>query len=50
MRPQSVTAQGLFEVLDGGLRGIGIEEFWAEQCKKLVGVGTDSSKRTERCG
>jgi len=43
MRPRSVTAQGLFEVLEGGLWGIGIEEVSAEQCKKLVSVGTDGA-------
>ena len=43
MRPRFITAQGPFEVLEGGLRGIGIEEVSAEQCKKLVGVGTDGA-------
>ena len=43
VRPQAVTAQGLFEVLESGLRGLGIQEVSAEQCKKLVGVGTDGA-------
>ncbi len=41
VRPESVTAQGLFEVLGCGLRSLGIQEVWAEQCTKLVGIGTD---------
>lgn len=35
VRPQSVMAQCLFEVLQRGLRGLGIQEVSAEQCKKL---------------
>jgi len=38
MRPQPVTAQGLFEVLESGLQGLGIQEVSAEHCKKLVGI------------
>ena len=38
MRPQPVTAQGLFEVLEGGLQGLGIQEVSAGHCKKLVGI------------
>ena len=43
VRPQSVTAEGLFKVLESGLRGLGINEISAELCKKLVGVGTDGT-------
>ena len=42
-RPQSVTAEGLFEVLKGGLRRLGIPAVSADECKKLVGVGTDGA-------
>ena len=42
-RPQSVTARGLFEVLEGCLQGLGIWEVSPDECKKLVGVGTDGA-------
>ena len=35
MRPQPVTAKGLFEVLESGLQG---QEVSAQHCKKLVGI------------
>ena len=43
IRPQSVTAEGLFKVLESGLQELGISEISAELCKKLVGVGTDGA-------
>ncbi len=43
VRPQSVTAQGLFNVLEHGLQGLGIQIISAEHCKKLVGIGTDGA-------
>ena len=42
-RPQSVTAHGLFQVLEGCLQGLGIQELSPDKCKKLVGVGTDGA-------
>ena len=42
-RPQLATANGLFQVLEGGLQSLGIKQMSAEECKKLVGVGTDSA-------
>ena len=42
-RPQSVTARGLFEVLESCLQGLGIREVSPDECKKLVGVGTDGA-------
>ena len=42
-RPHTVTANGLFEVLERGLISLGISEVSAEACKKLVGVGTDGA-------
>ena len=42
-RPQSATANGLFQVLEGGLQSLGIKQVSAEECKKLVGVGTDGA-------
>ena len=35
-RPQSVTADGLFQVLEEGLQSLGIKEVSADECKKLV--------------
>ena len=43
VRPQSVTAEGLFKVLENGLRCLGINEISAEKCHKLVGIGTDGA-------
>ena len=37
-RPQSVTARGLFEVLEGCLQDLGIQEVSLDECKKLVGL------------
>ena len=42
-RPQSVKADGLFQVLEEGLQRLGIKEVSADECKKLVGVGTDGA-------
>ena len=48
VRPQSITAEGLLKVLESGLQGLGINEISAENCKKLVGIGTDgASANTE---
>ena len=43
VRPQSVTAKGLFSVLDAGLKALGITEISTEKCAKLVGIGTDGA-------
>ena len=43
VRPQSVTAEGLLKVLESGLQVLGINEISAENCKKLVGIGTDGA-------
>ena len=42
-RPQTLTAEGLFESLQSGLRQLGIEaiDIAAEHCKKIVGIRTD---------
>ena len=45
-RPQSVTARDLFQVLEGRLQGLGIQEVSPEECKKLVGVGTEVQQLT----
>ena len=42
-RSQSVTARGLFQVLEGCLQGLGIQEVSPDECQKLVGVGTDGA-------
>ena len=43
VRPQSVTAKGLFSVLETGLKGLSITEISAEKSAKLVGIGTDGA-------
>ena len=43
IRPKSVTAIGLFEVFQQVIRKLGVEEVDAENCKKLVGIGTDGA-------
>lgn len=43
VRPHLVTVQGLLEVLESGLQGLGIKEISAEECKKLVEIGTDGA-------
>ena len=43
VRPQAVTAEGLFQVLETALQGLGIKEVSAETCLKLVGIGTDGA-------
>ena len=43
VRPQSVSGEGLFSVLESGLQSLGIDRITAEKCKKLVGVGTDGA-------
>lgn len=43
VRPQSVSGEGLFNVLESGLQSLGIDRITAETCKKLVGVGTDGA-------
>lgn len=42
-RPKSVNAKGLFDCLEGSLQRLGIEAISAEQCKMLVGIGTDGA-------
>ena len=43
VRPQSVSGDGLFSVLENGLQSLGIDRISAETCKKLVGIGTDGA-------
>ncbi len=43
VRLHSVTAQGLIEVLESGLQGLGTKEISAEECKNIVGIGTDGA-------
>ena len=51
VQPQSLTGQGLFNVLESGLRCLGIREVSAEQGKNLVGIGTDgASANIAACG
>ena len=45
VQPESVTAEGLFEVLGCGLWSLGIEEVSAEQCTKLVVLGHSGQTR-----
>ena len=45
VRPRAVTAEGLFECLQGALGKLGIEAIDAsvDVCKKLIGIGTDGA-------
>ncbi len=42
-RPSTVTAEGLFEVLESALQTLGIPAITGESCAKLVGIGTDGA-------
>ena len=42
-RPTDVTASGLFECLQTSLQRIGISSINANECKQLVGIGTDGA-------
>ena len=43
IRPKSVTAEGLFDVVQKCLNGLGIQSVDIENCQKLVGIGTDGA-------
>ena len=43
VRPKSVTAEGLFGVIQKCLVGLGIHLVDVENCPKLVGIGTDGA-------
>ena len=42
-RPKHVTAEGLFEMLAHCLQCLGIQEVDVDNCKKLIGIGTDGA-------
>ncbi|KAL5487067.1 hypothetical protein EMCRGX_G019626 [Ephydatia muelleri] len=42
-RPNDATASGLFQCLQCCLHKIGVKAIDAEECKRLVGIGTDST-------
>ena len=42
-RPESVTADGLFQTLEKALQCIGIHALNKDTCKKLVEIGTDGA-------
>ena len=42
-RPRDTTAVGLLESLQNGLGRLGIKAIDAEECKKLIGIGTDGA-------
>ena len=42
-RPQAVSGQGLFQVLESALQRLGIHAIDAIQCHKLVGIATDGA-------
>lgn len=42
-RLNQVDAQGLFDCLQSSLRRLGIQALDSEQCKLLVGIGTDGA-------
>ena len=43
MRPSTVTAQGMFDMLQESLQNLGIEAIDSEKCTRLVGIGTDGA-------
>ena len=49
-RPKTVSGQGLFDCFQESLKHIGISEINAEQCKFLVGVGTDGASSNIAAG
>ena len=42
-RPKSITGAGLFECLKSSLQRVGISAINAEECKQLIGIGTDGA-------
>ena len=42
-RPQAVSGQGLFQVMESALQSLGIHAIDATQCHKLVGIATDGA-------
>ncbi len=42
-RPKKVDAQGIFDCMQNSLNRIGIKSLTADQCKLLVGIGTDGA-------
>lgn len=42
-RPKEVNAQGLLGCLQTSLQSIGISTLNADECKRLVGIGTDGA-------
>ena len=49
-RPKDVTGAGLFQCLEASLQVLGISAINAEECKKLVGVGTDGASSNVAAG
>ena len=43
IRPKSVTAEGLFDVVQKCLNGLGIQSVDIENCQKLVGIGASAN-------
>ena len=43
MRPSTVTAQGVFDMLQELLQSLGIQAIDSEKCTRLVGIGTDGA-------
>jgi len=42
-RPSTITALGIFDVVQAAVQKLGIPAISAEQCAKLVGIGTDGA-------
>lgn len=49
-RPKHVDAQGLFDCLQSSLCRLGIQAVDPEQCKMLVGIGTDGASSNVAAG
>ena len=43
IKPEFVTAEGLFQSLERALQSVGVHAFNRDTCKKLVGIGTDGA-------
>ena len=48
--PKKVDAQGLFDCLESSLGRLGIQAVDAEQCKMLIGIGTDGASANVAAG
>ena len=50
VRPKKVDARGLFDCFENSLGRLGIQAVDAEQCKMLIGIGTDGASANVAAG